>query len=110
MVYQGDIYLTDLNPVKGHEQGGSRPVLVIQNNTLNKNLSTVVILPLTSNLKAKDHLTTYFLNKKSTDLNFDSVVLIYQIRTIDQARLKRKISSVSPEILRGLKQQLQLIF
>ncbi|MFA4815217.1 MAG: type II toxin-antitoxin system PemK/MazF family toxin [Candidatus Gracilibacteria bacterium] len=110
MIYQGDIYLTDLNPVKGHEQGGARPVLVIQNNILNKNLSTVIIFPLTTNLKAKDHLTTYFLDRKSTHLSFDSVVLIHQIRTIDQTRLKRKISSITPETLRKLKQQMVLVF
>lgn len=110
MIYQGDIHLTNLDPIKGHEQGGSRPVLVIQNNILNRNLSTVIILPLTTNLNAKNHLTTYFLEKKTTQLNFDSVVLVHQIRTIDQTRLQKKISSVSPEVLRKLKQQIGLIF
>lgn len=110
MTLQGDIYLTNLNPIKGHEQGGSRPVLVIQNNILNRNLSTVIVLPLTTNLNAKNHLTTYFLDKRISQLNFDSVILIHQIRTIDQTRLQQKISSVQPEVLRKLKQQMSLIF
>lgn len=110
MASQGDIYLTNLDPIKGHEQGGSRPVLVIQNDILNRNLSTVIVLPLTTNLNAKNHLTTYFLDKKLTELNFDSVVLIHQIRTIDQSRLKLKLCSVTPEVLRKLKQQMSLMF
>lgn len=50
MICQGDIYFTDLNPIKGHEQAGFRPVLIMQNNILNKNLNTVIIAPITSNI------------------------------------------------------------
>jgi mRNA interferase MazF len=110
MIYQGEIHFADLSPIQGHEQGGARPVLVIQNNILNRNLSTVIVLPLTSNLDTRDHLTTFFLNQKTTELPMDSVVLIHQIRTIDQSRLKRKISSVSPEVLKSIKQRMALIF
>ena len=68
-VRQGDIFTADLNPVKGHEQAGFRPVLVLQNNILNANLHTVIIAPVTKNLRARGYLTTYFLDKKKLQAN-----------------------------------------
>jgi mRNA interferase MazF len=109
-IKKGEIYMADLNPVKGHEQAGFRPALILQNNILNKNLNTVIIAPITSNLKAKGLLTTYFLNKKSSKLKFDSVLLLFQIRTIDKIRLKRKISVLPSENLKEITQQLMLVF
>ena len=79
-INQGDIYLA--NPIKGHERGGYRPVLVIQGNIANKCLNTVIIVPLTSNLDAKYKKGTYFIPRNISGLIFDSVALIFQIRTI----------------------------
>jgi len=107
---QGDIYLVDLNPVKGHEQSGYRPVLVMQNNFLNKNLNTVIVAPLTTNLQAKGKLTTFFLSENETKLKKDSVVLLFQIRTIDKNRLKKKISSLKQNLFYEVKKQLNFIF
>lgn len=109
-IKKGEIYLADLNPVKGHEQAGYRPVLVLQNNILNKNLKTVVIAPVTTNLKAKGFLTTYFLEKKISNLKFDSIALLFQIRTIDKSRLKRKISLLPPDEMKNIIQQTFLVF
>ena len=101
----GAIYYADLNPAKGHEQAGFRPVLVLQNDILNKNLNTVIIVPITTNLKAKGYMTTYFLAKSISGLSQDSVVLLYQIRTIDKMRLKRLVSNLSPEVMKQIKEQ-----
>ncbi|MBU4332552.1 type II toxin-antitoxin system PemK/MazF family toxin [Patescibacteria group bacterium] len=109
-IHQGEIYLANLNPIKGHEQAGFRPVLILQNNILNKNLSTVIIAPITSNLKAKGRLTTYFLSKEISGLDRDSVVLLFQIRTLDKERLQKRVGILSKEEFREIKQQLRFIF
>ena len=109
-IKQGEIYLADLNPVKGHEQGGYRPVLVMQNNILNKHLNTAVIAPITTNLKAKGLMTTFFLDQKKSRLQHDSVVLIHQLRTIDKIRLKKKICSLNEFEIADIREQLSLIF
>lgn len=109
-VDQGDIYLADLNPVQGHEQAGFRPVLILQNDILNTNLSTVVIAPITKNLQAKGYMTTYSLAKIRSKLNHDSVVLLYQVRTIDKQRLQKFISRLSVEEIHLIKKQLLMVF
>lgn len=110
MICQGDIYFTDLNPIKGHEQAGFRPVLIMQNNILNKNLNTVIIAPITSNLQAKGKLTTYFLPANISNLNQDSVILLFQIRTLDKKRLKKKISALNKGYFSQIKNQLRFVF
>ncbi|MBN1494337.1 type II toxin-antitoxin system PemK/MazF family toxin [Candidatus Peregrinibacteria bacterium] len=109
-ISQGTIYLADLNPIKGHEQAGKRPVVVLQNNILNKNLNTVIIAPLTKNLNAKGLLTTYYLSSKTTKLKYDSVVLLHQIRAIDITRLKQKIVALSTYDFASIREQLSLLF
>jgi mRNA interferase MazF len=110
MIKQGEIYLANLNPVQGHEQAGCRPVLIMQNDILNKNLNTVLIAPLTSNLKAKGKLTTFFLDQKQSGLSQDSVVLLFQLRTIDMSRLQQKLSKLLPEDFLAMKEQLRFVF
>jgi len=107
---QGEIYFADLNPIKGHEQGGYRPVLVLQNDIFNKHLNTVIIAPITTNLKAKGLLTTYFLAQKKSKLKYDSVVFLHQLRTIDKTRLKKLVSSPTSYELANIREQLSLIF
>lgn len=107
---QGSIYLANLNPIKGHEQAGTRPVLVIQNDTLNKALPTVIIIPITSNLKAKDSLITWFLPKNESNLKQDSVALLFQIRTLDKKRLIKKIGQLQKTKIALIKQQLNFVF
>ncbi len=109
-IRQGEIYLSDLNPVKGHEQAGYRPVLVIQNTILNQHLSTFIILPITSNLKYKENLTVYFLSKEVSSMKNDSLALLFQIRTIDKSRLKKKVGGVSQTEFYNIKRKLNNIF
>lgn len=108
-IKRGHIYFADLNPTKGHERGGYRPVLVLQKDPLNKYLNTVIVAPITKNLKAKGYLTTYFLPKKNSKLAFDSVLFLFQIRTIDKRRLKRFVSHLDTEQLLFIREQLQLV-
>lgn len=108
-IRQGDIYLADLNPAKGHARG-FRPVLVIQNDILNANLNTIVIVPITSNLNAKGKLTTYFLPKIVSGLNQDSVALLFQIRTIDKERLRKMITRLDRDEFIRIREQLKFIF
>ena len=94
-IVRGDIYYADLSPVVGSEQGGVRPVLVIQNNVGNKFSPTVIIAAITSQLSKAKLPTHIELNKDEFNLNKDSVVLLEQIRTLDKRRLKEKISSIN---------------
>ena len=94
VVRRGDMYYADLSPVVGSEQGGIRPVLVIQNNTGNKYSPTVIVSAITSQLN-KNKLPTHIeLDSNNFGLKADSVVLTEQIRTIDKSRLKEKIGHI----------------
>ncbi len=99
IIKKGDIFLTDLNPIKGSEQGGSRPCLVIQNNKGNLYSPLTIIAPITSRIFKKEYPTNVFLNKKDLKINKDSTVLLNQIRTIDKSRLKKKIVSLDNFIM-----------
>lgn len=90
-VNRGDIYYADLSPVVGSEQGGVRPVLVVQNDVGNKYSPTVIIAAITSQLSKAKLPTHIELNKDKYNLTKDSVVLLEQIRTLDKRRLKEKI-------------------
>lgn len=90
MICRGDIYYARLNPVEGSEQGGVRPVLVIQNNKGNKHGSTVIVAPITAKGK-KYYLPTHVKLPKKTDLPQRSMVLLEQIRTLDKRRLREYV-------------------
>jgi len=86
-IKRGDIYYADLSPVVGSEQGGTRPVIVLQNNTGNRFSPTIIVAPFTSN-KGKKMLPTHLLMKsEETGLPKDSIVLLEQVRSIDKSRL-----------------------
>ena len=94
VVRRGDMFYADLSPVIGSEQGGIRPVLVIQNDTGNKYSPTVIVSAITSQLN-KNRLPTHIeLDSQEFGLKSDSVVLAEQIRTIDKSRLKEKIGHI----------------
>ena len=89
---RGDIYYADLSPVVGSEQGGVRPVLIVQNDVGNRYSPTVIAAAITSQ-KEKSKLPTHIeLDSKNCGLSKDSVVLLEQIRTIDKRRLREKMS------------------
>ena len=93
-INRGDIYYADLSPVVGSEQGGVRPVLVIQNDVGNKFSPTVIIAAITSQLDKAKLPTHIELKKEKYNLAKDSVVLLEQIRTLDKRRLQEKLSSI----------------
>ena len=93
-INRGDIFYADLSPVVGSEQGGVRPVLVVQNDVGNKYSPTVIIAAITSQL-AKAKLPTHIeLEKDKYNLIKDSVILLEQIRTLDKRRLKDKVGTI----------------
>lgn len=91
IVKRGDIYYADLSPVVGSEQGGIRPVLIIQNDIGNKYSPTVIAAAITSQINKAKMPTHIELGAKDYGLNKDSVILLEQIRTIDKKRLREKI-------------------
>ncbi len=99
MVMRGDIYSANLDPVVGSEQGGLRPVLVIQNNTGNRYSPTVIVLALTSQIQKARLPTHVLIPSEGHGLEKDSVALAEQIRTIDKPRLRDKIGSLQPEFM-----------
>ncbi len=98
-IKRGDIFLANLEPIVGREQGGIRPVLVIQNDIGNKYSPVVIIATITSQI-SKEYPTNVFLSKKDSKLDKDSMALLNQIRTIDKKRIMKKISSLDEEIMR----------
>lgn len=96
---RGDVYIADLSPVVGSEQGGLRPVVVLQNDIGNKFSPTTIIGCITSKLHKSKLPTHIELPSKICGLKQDSLLLCEQIRTIDKSRLKEKISSLPIEIM-----------
>ena len=94
IVKRGDMFYADLSPVIGSEQGGVRPVLIIQNDTGNKYSPTVIAAAITSQV-GKNKLPTHIeIRCRNSGLKSDSVILTEQIRTIDKSRLKEKIGHI----------------
>lgn len=98
-VKRGDIFFSDLSPVVGSEQGGIRPVLVIQNDVGNKYSPTVIVAAITSRIQKAKLPTHVEITAEEHGLDRDSVVLLEQIRTIDKQRLKDKITHLAPELM-----------
>jgi mRNA interferase MazF len=98
-IKRGDIYYADLSPVIGSEQGGVRPVLIVQNDTGNKHSPTVIAAAITSQI-GKARLPTHIeLEAKSYGLTKDSVILLEQIRTLDKRRLKEKMGRLDIDLM-----------
>ena len=99
-VRRGDIFYADLSPVVGSEQGGIRPVLVIQNNVGNRHSPTIICAAITSRMNKAKLPTHIELAAADFGLAKDSVVLLEQIRTLDKRRLKERIGELSPLCMR----------
>jgi len=99
IVKRGDIYYANLSPVVGSEQGGHRPVLVIQNDVGNKYSPTVIVAAITSQISKAKLPTHVEINATQYNLDKDSVVLLEQLRTIDKRRLRDKVTHLSEEIM-----------
>ncbi len=88
---KGDIFIADLNPVKGSEQKGKRPVIIFQNDFITRNTNTAIIIPITTNLKRANLRSCVLVEKKDSGLPEDSVALCFQMRVLDKSRLEEKI-------------------
>ena len=109
-VRRGDIYYADLSPVVGSEQGGMRPVLIVQNDVGNKYSPTVIAAAITSQIN-KARLPTHIeLSAKTYGLSKDSVVLLEQIRTIDKRRLKEKMGRVDSNLMNRIDNAIAVSF
>ena len=95
IVRRGDIFYADLSPVIGSEQGGLRPVLIIQNDVGNKYSPTIIVAAITSQINKAKLPTHMELDAVQTGLPKDSVVLLEQIRTVDKMRLRERIGSLT---------------
>jgi mRNA interferase MazF len=103
---RGDVYLADLNPSRGSEQAGIRPVIIVQRDTLDRFTTTVVVFPVTSNLRRARIPGTVVIPSGEGGLMQESVVLCYQIVVIDRQRLIQKLGTLSPSYLLILKEAL----
>ena len=106
VIHRGDIYYADLRPVVGSEQGGVRPVLIIQNDIGNKHSPTVICAAITRQMNKAKLPTHVELDSSRYALVKDSVVLLEQLRTIDKKRLRDKVCHLDREILRKVERAL----
>lgn len=107
MIYRGDIYYANLNPIVGSEQNGLRPVLVIQNNKGNKHGPTVIAAPITSR-KKKKYLPTHVVLPRTPMLPYSSMVLLEQIRAMDKQRLREYVGHLDEEAMRKIDMAISL--
>ena len=98
-IRRGDIVVANFEPVKGSEQGGIRPALIVQNNISNEYSLTTIIAPITSKTQFKTHVTNVFISKEVSKLPKDSTILLNQIRTVDKSRIKKRISALPQDIM-----------
>ena len=109
IVKRGDVYYADLSPIVGSEQGGVRPVLVLQNDVGNKYSQTIIVSAITSQLN-KTKLPTHIPLETNSGLSKNSVVLLEQIRTIDKQRLKEKIGHIDEGTMKQVNDALSISF
>lgn len=110
IIKRGDIYYADLSPVIGSEQGGVRPVLVVQNDIGNKYSPTVIAAAITSQINKAKLPTHIEISAQDYGLQKDSVILLEQIRTIDKKRLKEKIGHLDDELMDKVNEALSISF
>ncbi|MBQ7956185.1 MAG: type II toxin-antitoxin system PemK/MazF family toxin [Lachnospiraceae bacterium] len=105
---RGDVYYADLRPVVGSEQGGIRPVLIVQNDVGNKHSPTVICAAITSKMNKAKLPTHIELSSMHYDMDKDSVILLEQLRTIDKKRLKDKVCHLDNEIMERVNHALMI--
>lgn len=99
-IRRGDIFLANLEPVVGSEQGKTRPVIIIQNNIGNKTSPTTIIAPITTKIFTTAYPTNVNISAKESGLTHNSTILLNQIRTIDKLRMVKKLSNVNQTIMK----------
>ena len=110
VIRRGDIFYADLSPVIGSEQGGIRPVLIVQNDIGNKYSPTVIAAAITSQINKAKLPTHTEISASEYGLIKDSVILLEQIRTIDKKRLKEKIGHLDDELMEKVNEALSISF
>ena len=105
---RGDIYFADLDPVVGSEQGGTRPVIVIQNDTGNKHSPTLIVATITTRIRKKENMPTHLLIKDNPAFREASVVQLEQIRTIDKCRIDNYLGKVTPHEMVAIEKALSI--
>ncbi len=108
VIRRGDVYYADLRPVIGSEQGGIRPVLIIQNDVGNRHSPTVICAAITSQMNKAKLPTHVELDSRRYAMVKDSVILLEQLRTIDKTRLKDKVCHLDQEILMKVDRALEI--
>ncbi len=108
IVKRGDVYFADLSPVVGSEQGGVRPVLIIQNDIGNRFSPTVIVAAITAQIKKAKLPTHVEINAAEHRFDRDSVILLEQVRTIDKQRLTDKITHLDDETMTRVKEGLEI--
>lgn len=107
-VKRGDVYFADLSPVVGSEQGGFRPVLIIQNNIGNRFSPTVIVAAITAQIQKAKLPTHVEIPASEYGMERDSVVLLEQIRTLDKQRLTEKITHLDEDLMKRVNEALQI--
>ena len=105
-IRRGELYYANLSPVVGSEQGGLRPVLVVQNDIGNKFSPTIIVAAITSKINKAKIPTHIELDASTYGLEKDSVILLEQIRTLDKSRLKQKIGQIDALKMRSIERAL----
>ena len=105
---RGDVYDCDLRPVIGSEQGGIRPVLIVQNDVGNKHSPTIIVAAITSKQNKAKLPTHIELSAKRYDMERDSVILLEQLRTVDKRRLKDRVCHLDEDMMRQVNKGLMI--
>lgn len=108
IIKRGDIYYADLSPVVGSEQGGVRPVLIVQNNVGNKFSPTVIAAAITSQINKAKMPTHIEIGAADYGLSKDSVILLEQVRTIDKKRLKERIGHLNENLMDRVNEAIEI--
>ncbi len=107
-IKRGDVFYADLNPVVGSEQGGVRPVLIIQNDVGNRYSPTVIVAAITSRIDKAKLPTHVEIEAEAGQLEKDSVILLEQVRTIDKKRLQRQVTHLDQDIITKVNEALEI--
>lgn len=107
-VHRGDVFYADLSPVIGSEQGGIRPVLIIQNDIGNKHSPTVIVAAITSQIDKAKLPIHVELKADDTGLDRDSVILLEQLRTIDKKRMREKLTQLDDAVMQQVDEALRI--
>lgn len=99
---RGEIWLADLNPIQGSEQGGTRPIVIFQNDIVSQFSTTIIAIPFTTNQRRASLPICMLIEQGDGGLAQDSVALCFQMRVLDKARLIRKLGQLNPETITQL--------